>query len=198
MTSAMDKIDRHWIRKRLTGRYGEQADLARAMGINSDKMSKILRGERQIKANELPGLLAFFDVSLDDTEGTSLSGFRESDAIPFTTEPSDNTRQLFGAMLTADHVPEVFVARTDAPAFAILSGDLLAVEMTDHAAPGDIILATIANPDTGEAHTTLRRYQPPWAIPGNIPQTHVDRTDDASGRLAIMGVVRSVLRRTAK
>mgnify|MGYP002282943169 CR=1 FL=1 len=56
----MDVIDGNWIRSRLSGKRGEQAQLAQAMGLNSDKISKTLAGKRKVKAHEIPALLAFF------------------------------------------------------------------------------------------------------------------------------------------
>ena len=58
----MDVIDKDWIAARLTGRRGEVADLARAMGVSLDKASKTIKGERKVQASEIPGLLSFFGV----------------------------------------------------------------------------------------------------------------------------------------
>lgn len=56
----MDIIDANWIKSRLSGRHGEQAQLARAMGIDNDKLSKTLRGLRRVQPEEIPAVLAFF------------------------------------------------------------------------------------------------------------------------------------------
>jgi len=56
----MEKVDANWIRARLTGEHGEQQRLAEAMGINGDKLSKILKGKRRVQASEVPGAIAFF------------------------------------------------------------------------------------------------------------------------------------------
>ncbi|SMP36551.1 hypothetical protein [Shimia sagamensis] len=52
--------------ERLTGEHGEQTRLAEAMGIDSDKLSKILKGKRRVQAKEVPGALAFFQKEDDD------------------------------------------------------------------------------------------------------------------------------------
>lgn len=57
----MDVIDANWIKDRLSGEHGEQARLAEAMGIDSDKLSKILRGQRRVQAKEIPGAISFFE-----------------------------------------------------------------------------------------------------------------------------------------
>lgn len=56
----MEKIDAAWIKARLTGEHGEKKRLADAMGIAETKLSKILSGERLIKAAEVPAVMAFF------------------------------------------------------------------------------------------------------------------------------------------
>ncbi|HGG04772.1 MAG TPA: XRE family transcriptional regulator [Aliiroseovarius sp.] len=191
----MTNFNRFWIKEHLTGKRGEQAALARAMGINADKMSKIMRGERQIKADELPGMLKFFGVSLRDGDSQPASGFSESEATPFTPKQGDATNHLLAAFLATRRAPEIFEAKTHALGFAILAGDLLAVEMTGTAAMNDLVLCTLADPQTGAANTLLRRYAPPWALSGALPPDAAIRTNTADGSFAILGVVRAVLRR---
>lgn len=58
----MEKIDGNWIKSRLTGAHGEKARLAEAMGLSDSKVSKILSGERLVKASEIPTLLRFFGL----------------------------------------------------------------------------------------------------------------------------------------
>ena len=58
----MDVIDKNWIAARLTGRRGEVADLARAMGISVDKASKTIKGDRRVQASEIPSVLDFFGL----------------------------------------------------------------------------------------------------------------------------------------
>lgn len=64
----MKKIDSDWIRSRLGHARGEQARLAAALGIGPDRVSKILKGERTVRPEEVPKLLAFFNVTLVDEE----------------------------------------------------------------------------------------------------------------------------------
>ncbi|MBM2293809.1 helix-turn-helix transcriptional regulator [Sulfitobacter pseudonitzschiae] len=61
----MDVINATWIKARLTGERGEQARLAEAMGIDNDKMSRILKGKRRVQPEEIPKVLKYFNV---DTE----------------------------------------------------------------------------------------------------------------------------------
>jgi phage repressor protein C with HTH and peptisase S24 domain len=57
----MDVIDGEWIRVRLTGERGEMARLARHMGIDQMKLTKVLKGERRVQPEEIPSVLSFFD-----------------------------------------------------------------------------------------------------------------------------------------
>ena len=66
----MDEINASWISARLTGKRGEKARLAEAMGIPLNNLSKILSGDRKVQAEEIPAVVRFFsktmDQSLDD------------------------------------------------------------------------------------------------------------------------------------
>lgn len=70
----MDVVDGKWIKARLTGVRGEQVRLAECMGINPDKLSKVLSGARQVQPQELPGVYAYFNETLPD-DGEVLSDY---------------------------------------------------------------------------------------------------------------------------
>ncbi|RMC37517.1 XRE family transcriptional regulator [Paracoccus alkanivorans] len=61
----MENIDRHWIKVRLArmGR-GAQARLADHLGIDPNKMSKIMSGTREIQQDEIPKVLSFFNARI--------------------------------------------------------------------------------------------------------------------------------------
>ena len=56
----MEQINRDWLAQHLDKRRGEQARLSRETGISKDKISKILRGVRQIQLSEAPLIYRFF------------------------------------------------------------------------------------------------------------------------------------------
>lgn len=64
----MDVINAEWIKARMTGKRGEQARIAEAMGIDGDKISKVLKGNRQVQPEEIPGLLKYFNETLSGVE----------------------------------------------------------------------------------------------------------------------------------
>ncbi|MBN8292847.1 hypothetical protein JI664_12805 [Rhodobacter sp. NTK016B] len=56
----MEAIDGKWIVRHLTGRRGEKAQLARAIGTKPDNISKIISGVRAVQPEEVPKVLEFF------------------------------------------------------------------------------------------------------------------------------------------
>lgn len=68
MIAAMDVVDAEWIKAKLSGRHGEQARLAERMGIDQDKLSKILKGVRRVQAAEVPRVVAFFEDQSEEPE----------------------------------------------------------------------------------------------------------------------------------
>lgn len=65
---AMEVVDKDWISERLTKQRGELTRLAAHVGIGTDKITKILKGERQVQAREVPLFMSFFDPSAGLTE----------------------------------------------------------------------------------------------------------------------------------
>lgn len=63
--STMEKIDRHWIKARLSGTpRGTQTRLAEHLGIESNVMSKIMTGVRDLQQDEIPKVLTFFNARI--------------------------------------------------------------------------------------------------------------------------------------
>ncbi len=65
----MEQVNADYIRKHLTGRRGEMADLARAMGIDDSKLSKIMSGNRKVQASEVPAVVGFFERGIAEPVG---------------------------------------------------------------------------------------------------------------------------------
>ncbi len=59
----METITPEWLRARLDGDRGKKAELAEALGIGADKVSKMISGARKPQAEEIPKILAFFGVT---------------------------------------------------------------------------------------------------------------------------------------
>ncbi|MBI1773774.1 MAG: helix-turn-helix transcriptional regulator [Proteobacteria bacterium] len=54
-----------WIKRRLDELERSQADLARALGLDASAISRMIKGERQIKADELPKIARVLDLAPD-------------------------------------------------------------------------------------------------------------------------------------
>lgn len=92
----MEQIDAAWIKSRLTGRRGELADLAHAVGITPDKLAKILSGARRIQAIEAPRFAAFFEEGTGDSALLMVPVY---DALTFDAESDAGRGDCFVAEL---------------------------------------------------------------------------------------------------
>ena len=65
----METINGDWILRRMKGKRGEKAALARALGIGPDMVTKILSGERNVQPAEIGPLLEFFGEAIRPAAG---------------------------------------------------------------------------------------------------------------------------------
>jgi transcriptional regulator with XRE-family HTH domain len=86
--------------------------------------------------------------------------------------------------------PAVYCATQDDPGFAVASGDLLVVEAQHDARAGDLVIANVADTNTGTAKRVLRRYLPPYLVGGSGFAGAPTTTDDAN----IVGTVQTLIR----
>ena len=192
----MDVIDGQWIAARLTGRRGEKAEIARAMGISSDKLSKILSGERGIASNELPGLLSYFNIGLSErswqhqVSEVEMVVMANSDASTLPSQSGLDSAIKFVSP-NAEH-PSPFVANKDLPSFGMMRGDLVVVDIGARAEPGDLVMTSQKDPSTGAPATMIMRWIDPWLVPeaGGPP---IDLAH-ANPEIAVIGPVRGTLR----
>ena len=78
---AMETVDTKWLLARMSGKRGEKARLAEALGIKPDQGAKILNGVRRVQPDEIPRLMAFFNEerqTLSEDEIRLLRLFREA------------------------------------------------------------------------------------------------------------------------
>lgn len=142
----MDVIDADWIKSKLSGRHGEQARLAEHMGIDQDKLSKILKGVRRVQAAEVPKVISFFEdadadklpeaVELPDTV-TSASG---SSMVPVYdvaasagngANVDDYEAIAFSLAFPPDYLRRITKARPDCLAIISVKGDSMEPTLKD-------------------------------------------------------------------
>lgn len=185
----MQVIDGKWIASRLTGAYGEKARLAEAIGIEPFKLSRILKGEREVQASEIPAILRFFEIEIRITG----AGFAEPGVEPFQSGASgQKLTEDFGSDLRH---PSTFRVRRSLPAFFMKRDDLLLVDLHASPQPNDLVLVKVTDQVADETRTEVYRFAPPWLLPSDAsePMCRID----TSGNLAILGCVRACLRQRA-
>lgn len=131
----------------------------------------------------------------------NMTGLSEGDAAPWTPPAPSGQRpdlaelqRRIGDVLApaARHAANYSIAKT-MPGFALVSGDVAVIDLKANATQGDLVIATVADLQSGTAQTVVRRYLPPYLI----------SADDASGadtlvvdnhRTSVMGPVVAVFR----
>jgi hypothetical protein len=190
MSSAMENVDGNWLRARLTGQHGELRQIAAAVGLEPDKITKILKGQRQIKGTEVPRFLHYFNEVLPRYEAfrEEAGRFQEDHIQPTLSDPA-----LVTAIAPTVRRPIVYIAGRNYSAAGILDGDMLVADSDDHDSDG-LVLASSWNSD-GSSETFLRRKVGTDLLSLDpLDQTPVMKLTDSPG-LAVLGVVATLLRK---
>ncbi len=185
----MDVIDADWIRRHRTGRHGELKALADAVGVDPDKITKILNGTRQVKSHEAPRIAAFF------LQGGGFSERPESYASHASpVNMTGRVRMMISALCPELVNPEVYRARVSALAAGIMAGDLLVVQLGADAQPGDLVVTTIANVEQDTQTTLIRQFWPPLVVPLSQDDPYPAMAANESQSAAIVACVKAVAR----
>lgn len=185
----MTIIDANWIKARLTKR-GQQSELARHIGLSPQKMSAVVNGDRRLTQEEAQAIAHWFGETITPT--SEPTGFAEPMAEPYAPRPESPEEGVLAIAARQGHHAQYHRITRDAPALALRANDLVIIEMRNQAKPGDLVLCSIRDADTGEDITQVRRWFEPWLIEGEI----ATRADPADGTVAVRGPVIGVLRGT--
>lgn len=188
----MEVIDSNWLRARLSGDHGEQRQLADAVGLSPDKITKILTGKRTIRPHEIPRFVAYF------TPKPRLGGFAETapdfrGPIAKPVSPGQGLAALMSALAPNAHNATIYQMSRSEPGASLLSGDLLLVELGDNASDGDLVLVTKNDPETDTQFTVLRKYQRPYLLTLDIGDQRAEPAEQ-SLESAIVAVVKASAR----
>lgn len=186
----MDVIDADWIRLRLTNRHGELKALADAVGLTPDKITKILKGQRQIKAHEATKFAAF--LAPGPTGFDEAPAAFQAQAVPVA--PTGRLQALFAALCPRSPKSEAYRVKEAILAAGLLAGDLLVVELGMTAAPGDLVLVTIADTDRDTQRTVIRKFWPPLVVPIAPTDTLPALSLSAGQSVAVLATVKAVAR----
>lgn len=87
----MEEITAEWIRRHLGAERGAQAKMSRATGIKPDHLNRIIKGNRQIKAHEIPLIYRYFfpDPQSQDQHGDD--GWAEFQSLWHQLTPEEQT-----------------------------------------------------------------------------------------------------------
>jgi hypothetical protein len=158
-----DVINGNWIKARLTGRRGEKAELAAKLGLNPDKLSKVLTGQRRLSPEEIARVVEIF--SGQAVPAPEAAGFAEGDVGPYMPPPRVKLADILSICRRiapqTEHV-SLTVASRDMLGLAIRRGDFLAIDMKPEPRQGDVVVCQLE--EDGEAHTVLRQYLPPFLV----------------------------------
>lgn len=185
-TDTMDVVDGDWIRKRLDGRHGEKAELARAIGISAQKLSLILSGKRQVQAHEIPKVVDYFN-NLDSN--THPTGFSEP-ARTFLT-PVDPPATGFSESFSAGPGRASYRVNMSEPGFGILRGDIITLKLGAQAQEGALVVVTEAD-DYGSARSFIARKAGNLFIIGDPAEPAKRPTKGMS--ITVMGVISALHR----
>lgn len=98
-------MDKQWFRSRLLALGRTQADLARHLALDAAAVTRLLKGERQLKGSEAARLAAFLDCPVEEVLRASGAGGQAADgfvARPLTApQPAEMPRNLpvYGAAI---------------------------------------------------------------------------------------------------
>lgn len=174
-----------------------QTDLATSAGLSKGYVSEIMSG----KKTPSPDVIARFAAILGVEAGALLTDsiapdpahglaepaaafiFPEAVAIPIAS----GMAQAIAAVAPGLRHNAVWKAIKTQAGFGILAGDLLIIDLGAGPRAGDLVLATPEDPDSV---TLLRRWAGSWLL----PETPADAPISSTRAVAILGVVRGVLR----
>ena len=188
------------IRDHLKAARMKQAALAEAADITPGFLSEILSGKKQPSVETLQAIAAALKVSVADLvadppqDAVKTIGFAEPEAEPFEPETSTSLQKALSALASACKHAETYLIRKSDASLALCAGDVLVIDLDAPLEPGALVIATIADADSGEATTVVRRYVPGWLFGSGDPV----RTDDDKTSVGVLGSVRSMIRPASK
>lgn len=118
--------------------------------------------------------------------------FKAFDVDPDATQPA--LRAIFG---NAAATPATYQLGIDLPAFALVAGDILLVDLSRLPEPGELALVTHFDEDSASSKTTINRYFPPYLQSGDLNPTRPPVRVDQAGvtvRHPVIGSMRGITR----
>lgn len=155
-----------------------QSELAERIEVSKGFVSEIISGRKRPSVATLQKIAEALQVPIDqlyETGDTSrsahrmaITGFTESDLVPLEDhlKPECDALLALGKLsqAPANH-PALYRTRRAVPAFSILAGDILLIDLKPNPLDGQAVLVQVTNPETGEADTRLAIWRDGSAWP---------------------------------
>lgn len=106
--------------------------------------------------------------------------------------------ELMAAIAPQARHPAAFELRGPQPYLALLTGDIVIVDLQSRAEQSDTVIVNFDADRTGDAVMLIRRYFPPYLLSADLDGGAGVITLDDSGRAAIIGTVEAVVRPQAR
>jgi transcriptional regulator with XRE-family HTH domain len=191
----METIDGNWVRARLRHKHGELRELAEAVGLSADKITRILKGERTIKAYEAPRFIEYFRKLSGDAHGGLNEPAELFNHAPLRRLAPQEALIAIARLLVPLAVSlELWQVLRPHPAAALAPGDILVTELGDKAINGDLVLASVQYDDEPDFTTVLRRYLPPLLVNPDGFSPHGSDLIGTSQSVAVAATVRAMFR----
>ena len=169
----------------LRARKMTQQELAARIGVSKGFVSEIVSGKKRPSVETLNRIAEALDMGIDAFWGsTAPAGFAE-DVTPFDP-PGPIRTDLVHMYRTHGQNLHFYQMTISAPGFALLPGDVLIVDFSRPANPGEIALFEEVD-EYGEARKTVARWYDPWLEYGE-PQKPPSAMDD-TGKLVMRGPI---------
>lgn len=179
MIRRMEIIDGNWIKQRLAPTHGAKSALADSIGLARDKLARVLNGTRKLTPQEIALVVQYFErqggAEPQPTQKPEKGAGMAEGAAPFSIKAHDPapeaTDQLLSAVFgKAAKQPASYRILRDHPAFALLTGDIVVVDLSRQPQPGETALVSIIDDNVGESTTEVLRYLPPHLLSGDTGQ----------------------------
>lgn len=167
-----------------------QAELARRVGIDRQKMWKIETNRREIQPEEIPALQRELGLNLEQLLGQKpIRGFAESD-VEYINEPdmTDVELRLARLLYPAGQADTLIVTTPALILNGYATGDRILVDRSRQPMPGENVICQIYDEEIGWAETILRCYRPPMLMPAAV-ETRYRAYSEEDPNVRILGVI---------
>jgi len=182
-----------------------QAELANRIGVSRGFVSEMISGKKRPSTDTLQSIAVALDVSISELyeeRGTFIYdsgpdsgqiGFSEAKPAEFT-----GRKNLLSETATSLISPDIrhqthYIATKSLSCFAIQVGDILVIELQHNANTGDLVVATIADPETGTSKTVVRRLYGTILASNNNEEPPIDINENSQSA-AILGTIEGLIR----